>query len=97
MKAPKDRQDYEFEPKTAKDFEVAEAMERLQNSMGGMGKEKSVSCVDVDLCVVWSSLSLFFAVRYGFIPVDACMYHRFSRGPALRLSTRTERVWQYCW
>ncbi|CAM9675972.1 unnamed protein product [Ectocarpus sp. 6 AP-2014] len=37
VKAPKDRQDYEFEPKTAKDFEVAEAMERLQNSMGGMG------------------------------------------------------------
>lgn len=37
MKAPKDRQDYEFEEKSEKDFEIAEMMERLQNSMGGMG------------------------------------------------------------
>lgn len=37
VKAPKGRQDYEFEEKSEKDFEIAEMMERLQNSMGGMG------------------------------------------------------------
>eukprot|EP00752_Nemacystus_decipiens_P004119 g3768.t1 len=37
VKAPKGRQDHEFEEKSEKDFEVAEMLERLQNSMGGMG------------------------------------------------------------
>lgn len=37
MKAPKDRQDFELEEKSIKDFELAEIMEKLQSSMGGMG------------------------------------------------------------
>ncbi|CAM9176962.1 unnamed protein product [Scytosiphon promiscuus] len=37
VKAPKGREDFEFEEKTAKDFEIADMMAELQNSMPGMG------------------------------------------------------------
>ncbi|CAM9495667.1 unnamed protein product [Pylaiella littoralis] len=37
VKAPKDRKDFELEEKSAKDFAVAEMVEKLQSTMGGMG------------------------------------------------------------
>lgn len=45
MKAPEDREDFYFQEKSEKDFELEDMMETLQGmggGMGGMGKLKSV-------------------------------------------------------
>ena len=59
MKAPKDREDFTFQEKSEKDFEIEDMMETLQASGmgGGMGALIPVS--------PWSPVCLFFCCCFA--------------------------------